>query len=150
MGDGDKPMTLLIARAAGGVTFQSVIEPFRGAPTITNVKRLEVRPALPHLAAANEMGIGLEVDKPDGRHTFMLGYTWWGLKTYGDFQFDGHIAFVSRKSGAGGAVEPQPGYVYMVDGSQLSAAGFAIHTGKLTDAPTGNTLAMYETAGGIP
>ncbi len=125
-------MPMVIARGRTQQTiFKSVLEPYRGEPSITQVRDLPVEKSPsypPGSILRGPQGVGLAVQKQNGTHYFLLAYSW-GPQLYGDIVFNGQIAYLSCGNGEMGRM---PDFLYAVNGTYVERGEFRLQADKMT------------------
>jgi hypothetical protein len=130
---GTVPLVLVRSMKADTV-YKAVLEPFRGQPAISAVEELPVANVPPYPAGSfirGCEGVGLEIAQSSGtRHNFLLSYAW-GLKRFGDIDFNGQLAYLSFHSKAH-EERGMPDYVFAAHTSELERGGFCLRADKMT------------------
>ena len=124
----DETVSMVMVRAGGGnPVFKTVLEPFVDRPSIAGARELAV--GWPDICPEGSgiPGVGLEIDRGDNRHYFLLGFCW-GEKQFGDISFDGQLAYLSCRRDQRNSL---PGYAYLVNTQTVSRGAFSIRTDRM-------------------
>jgi hypothetical protein len=117
----------------GPATWKTVIEPFRGTPSIDSLEELSVRRMQDFMRGDFGCeGVALRICRQGIYYDILVGNTC-GEKQFGDTAFDGISACVRYDSEADLKADA-PSYVFMAGASRLAVGSFRLLSDRLTTA----------------
>ena len=125
----DETVSMVLVRDGGGdPVFKTVLEPFAGRPSIARSRELAV--GWPDVCPEGSgiPGAGLEIEKGENRHYFLMGFCW-GEKRFGDISFDGQYAYLCCRPEQNRGL---PDYTNLVDSQTVSRGTFGIRMDRMT------------------